>query len=233
MFARQFKPVINAEAKDLLILNYGHLRQRDSGTTGKSTWRITVRQLESMVRLSEAMAKLECSQEVAPKHVKEAYRLLNKSIIRVEQPDIHLDDDDDAAMAEIDIEPVVVDATTPPPNDENAPPSNTAPTDPETADHNTPSSPVLKKKKMTVTFEEYKSISNMLILYMRNEEARIEAEETESEGLKRSDLVGWYLEQIADMIESEEELIERKSMIEKVIDRLVYHVSSLTFFLVC
>jgi hypothetical protein len=25
-----------------------------------------------------------------PKHVKEAYRLLNKSIIRVDQPDIHL-----------------------------------------------------------------------------------------------------------------------------------------------
>lgn len=28
-----------------------------------------------------------------PKHVKEAFRLLNKSIIRVEQPDIHLEDD--------------------------------------------------------------------------------------------------------------------------------------------
>ena len=31
--------------------------------------------------------------QVQPKHVKEAFRLLNKSIIRVEQPDIHLDDD--------------------------------------------------------------------------------------------------------------------------------------------
>lgn len=29
------------------------------------------------------------------KHVKEAYRLLNKSIIRVEQPDIHLDEEDE------------------------------------------------------------------------------------------------------------------------------------------
>lgn len=28
------------------------------------------------------------------KHVKEAYRLLNKSIIRVEQPDIHLDEEE-------------------------------------------------------------------------------------------------------------------------------------------
>jgi len=32
---------------------------------------------------------------VQVKHVKEAYRLLNKSIIRVEQPDIHLDEEDE------------------------------------------------------------------------------------------------------------------------------------------
>lgn len=29
------------------------------------------------------------------KHVSEAYNLLNKSIIRVEQPDVNLDDDED------------------------------------------------------------------------------------------------------------------------------------------
>jgi len=38
-----------------------------------------------------------------PKHVKEAYRLLNKSIIRVDQPDIHLDEDEEDQM-EIDAE---------------------------------------------------------------------------------------------------------------------------------
>lgn len=37
-----------------------------------------------------------------PKHVKEAYRLLNKSIIRVDQPDIHLDDDEANDEMEID-----------------------------------------------------------------------------------------------------------------------------------
>lgn len=29
------------------------------------------------------------------RHVNEAFRLLNKSIIRVEQPDVHLDDEDE------------------------------------------------------------------------------------------------------------------------------------------
>ena len=30
----------------------------------KSSWRITVRQLESMIRLSEAMSRMYCSDEV-------------------------------------------------------------------------------------------------------------------------------------------------------------------------
>ena len=33
--------------------------------------------------------------QVLPKHVKEAYRLLNKSIIRVDQPDIHFDEEEE------------------------------------------------------------------------------------------------------------------------------------------
>jgi DNA replication licensing factor MCM6 len=33
--------------------------------------------------------------KVQPKHVKEAFRLLNKSIIRVETPDIQFDDEEE------------------------------------------------------------------------------------------------------------------------------------------
>lgn len=56
-----------------------------------------MRQLESLVRLSEALAKLECQDEVTEKHVKEARRLLSKSIVRVEQPDIYLEDNTNTA----------------------------------------------------------------------------------------------------------------------------------------
>lgn len=35
-----------------------------------------------------------------PKHVKEAFRLLNKSIIRVETPDINLEQDDEVEEEE-------------------------------------------------------------------------------------------------------------------------------------
>lgn len=210
-FARQFKPEINEEAAALLVLNYGHLRQRDTGTAGKGTWRITVRQLESMVRLSEAIAKMECSNEVQAKHVKEAFRLLNKSIIRVEQPDIHLDDDDDALLGDVDMVAA-----------ENGGDVNgAAATDGGEATDDT-NGTALTKKKLTLTFEEYKNLSNMLVLHMRTEENRLQADDADTDGMHLSDIVNWYLEQIADQIESEDELIQRKSMIEKVIHRLIH-----------
>lgn len=40
--------------------------------------------------------------------------------------------------------------------------------------------------------------------------------------MKKSQVVDWYLEQIQDSIDSEEELIERKTIIDKVIERLIY-----------
>lgn len=44
------------------------------------------------------MAKLECSDEVTIKHVSEAKRLLSKSIVTVEQPDIDLEKAEDDGM---------------------------------------------------------------------------------------------------------------------------------------
>lgn len=191
-FARKFKPVINSEAGELLVRYYNRLRLRDS-TSAKSTWRITVRQLESMIRLSEAMARMDISDEVQPKHVREAYRLLNKSIIRVEQPDIHLDTNADQSIHEDETNDMDINE-----QDDNH----------------------VTKKKMVLSFEEYKALSNMIIVHMRREEARMEEEN--EEGIHRSNVVQWYLEKIADQVESEEELIEKKELFEKVLDRLIY-----------
>ena len=94
-FARLFKPTISKEAQEYLVTQYKQLRQRDSSGVAKSSWRVTVRQLESMIRLSEALTRVHCQDEVLAKHVKEAYRLLNKSIIRVETPDIQFDEEEE------------------------------------------------------------------------------------------------------------------------------------------
>ena len=39
-----------------------------------------------------------------PKHVKEAFRLLNKSIIRVEQPDVHLEEGEDEEEEDLEMD---------------------------------------------------------------------------------------------------------------------------------
>lgn len=55
---------ISDGAAELLTNEYKRLRMGDSNNAATSSWRITVRQLESLIRLSEALSKLYCSDEV-------------------------------------------------------------------------------------------------------------------------------------------------------------------------
>ena len=55
---------INQDAGAFMVEEYRRLRQRDVSGSSMSSWRITVRQLESMIRLSEAMARMYCQDEV-------------------------------------------------------------------------------------------------------------------------------------------------------------------------
>merc|ERR1719510_2035408 len=197
-FARLFKPKVTEESMDFLVEQYRHLRQRDTGGGFKSSWRITVRQLESMIRLSEAMARMGCSDQVLPKHVKEAYRLLNKSIIRVDQPDIHFEDEEAAAAMDEDMEI------------DQAVEENVASPDPSAA---VPSSQA-NKKQLRLSYEEYRTMANLNVHYLRKKE---------SDDVRKKDLVSWYIEEtLSGDVESQEELVEKKQIVEKVLDRLAY-----------
>src|SRR6185369_12764770 len=71
-FARTFRPEFTDEAKQVLVDRYRELRADDSqGGVGKNSYRITVRQLESMIRLSEAIAKANCVEDITPDFVNE------------------------------------------------------------------------------------------------------------------------------------------------------------------
>ena len=48
----------------------------------------------------------------------------------------------------------------------------------------------------------------------------------EDPGVRKSEVVSWYLKEVEAEIETEAQLIERKTLAEKVIYRLVNHVSS-------
>ncbi|VEL43994.1 unnamed protein product [Protopolystoma xenopodis] len=98
-FARCFKPKLSMDAFETIVEQYRKMRQRDILSGSNSAWRITVRQLESLIRLSEATARLHCADIVTKAHVILAFSLLNKSIIRVEQPDVNLEEEDSPTVA--------------------------------------------------------------------------------------------------------------------------------------
>ncbi|XP_059200674.1 DNA replication licensing factor MCM6 isoform X1 [Centropristis striata] len=222
LFARQFKPKISSESEEFIVEQYKRLRQRDgSGGVTKSAWRITVRQLESMIRLSEGMARMHCCDEVQPKHVKEAFRLLNKSIIRVETPDVNLEQDDDMEEEEQQQEegnavPNGVNGMNGHAEGVNGHVNGTNGHANGVNGHTEPSSQ--PKPSLRLSFTEYRRISNLLVLHLRKAE---EAEEEQE--LKKSAVVNWYLSEIESEIDSEEELVKKKGLIEKVLHRLVHY----------
>ncbi|XP_040288104.1 maternal DNA replication licensing factor mcm6 [Bufo bufo] len=201
LFARQFQPKIIKEAEEFIVEQYRRLRQRDCSGVTKSAWRITVRQLESLIRLSESMARMHCSDEVHPKHVKEAFRLLSKSIIRVDTPDVSFNPGEDEKNIEGEEDNSTVN------NKEEAMETNQPEETKEKSDQSV---------QFKMSFTEYKQISNLLVFYMQKME-----ESEEDCHLTKSDLVNWYLKEIESDIETETELILRKRLIEKVIYRLI------------
>ena len=89
-YARNFNPKFSKEAALTVREEYKKLRESDISFQ-KTSYRITVRQLESLIRLSEAIAKVHLSEEITPLFVKEASRLIKTSIIKVDQKDVDLD----------------------------------------------------------------------------------------------------------------------------------------------
>lgn len=215
-FARLCKPKISKEAQDVMISEYKKLRQRES--SNKSAWRITVRQLESMIRLSEALARLHLLEEVKEEHVQEAFRLLSKSIVRVEQPDIQFEENLEAAWNSNNMENLGAKETTT---------GNQMETDATT---NTGTTTNANKQSVKLSYEEYKRISNMIVYFIRKKEDEIDALETNDNseqigGVHKSEVISWYLNEIESQIENEQQLNEQTVLIEKIINRLINYDS--------
>lgn len=91
-YARTIKPRMTESARNALVSSYVNLRAADATPGSATAFRMTVRQLEAMVRLSEALARSGLEEEVRAEHVHEARRLLSTSVMHLEQPDVDIDD---------------------------------------------------------------------------------------------------------------------------------------------
>lgn len=151
-----------------------------------------------MVRLSEALAKLSGSDEVLLQHVTEAAYLLKTSIVHVEQESVSMD------------EPLagMTDAM-----DEDEEVENEMHTDQES-----------KKKKITLTSQEYNKIFRSIILQIqRHERTSNEA------GMTKSSIINWYLETMeqTNSIETEEAFLYQRKVVKSVLNRMVKNENTL------
>lgn len=65
------------------------------------SYRYTVRQLESLIRLSEAMARAHADDTIRPSYVREVCRLLRASNINLTKRDLEFEDNQEAINIEL------------------------------------------------------------------------------------------------------------------------------------
>lgn len=95
-YARTMEPVLTQEAAELLPQLYWELREKShgSGIAAERSYPITVRQLESLIRLSEAIARLYLDEHVQESYVRHAFKLLDESVVHVQHNPIDLFEDE-------------------------------------------------------------------------------------------------------------------------------------------
>lgn len=149
MAARHVNPGFTQDSAELLREQYKLLRQNDS-LHERNAYRITVRQLESLIRLSEAIARLNFDQFVRKEYVVEACRLLKKSIIHVEKHDIDMQEElNEDAM--------------------NMYRTEQARADREKQEKEKASGP----RKTTISFEEYDRMAKWIAMFLRQNESEL------------------------------------------------------------
>ena len=97
-YAKTLEPKVTENVKRALVRNYREMRE--AVLLAPNSYRPTVRQLESLLRLAEARAKLDLSETVEPFHVEEAANLLRKSFVMVRKREVHLTGNFATAVAE-------------------------------------------------------------------------------------------------------------------------------------
>lgn len=198
--ARHIDPVLTPEAQLRLIQLYKRLRANDSVGAARSAYRITVRQLESMIRLSEGLARLHLSSRVIPEYVDEAYRLLRKSIV-------HVETGEEVQLPNMDPLPSILRGAP------GAAPDGAAPAQPDAA----PTAPPSRAGQSSdaeghMTFDQYQQVSTQLALHIMQEESARGA------GVPQRQVIEWYLGE--QQLGSEEELAAARARVQRVLRRL-------------
>ncbi|KAL3921140.1 MAG: hypothetical protein SGPRY_005003 [Prymnesium sp.] len=192
-YARSLSPKLSDAAARKLVAYYRDLRQQDYSDSSTGSYRVTVRQLEAMVRLGEARARVDLSETIEERHIKEARRLLKESIMHVSHDDVDVINQDEFD-AEIAHQAEAAEAQL---NQERK--------------HQELSG---AKKAETCTYQKFKKVERSLVVYIRSHEGETGA------GLAQQDVIEWYLNQQEELDDLEALAAERK-LVRRIIQRLI------------
>jgi DNA replication licensing factor MCM6 len=188
---RMFKPRFTPEARDRAVRCYKKLRADRTYVRGSSG--VTVRQLESLVRLSEAIARVYLDEKIRDEYVKEAFELQKNTLKNAAESKIDLEEE---APPEPDVQAAQAEGG------EGGAAAGEAAQQQRT----------LRRKK--ITFQEYQRIGQMLARRLENCD-RQNLEVTEA------DLVAWYMEQVQDDIQDEAQGLEQMNLVQLIINRMI------------
>lgn len=194
-----------------------------------------------MIRLSEAIARANCTSEITTAFVREAYTLLRQSIIHVEQDDVDFDEEEgeaergangDAAQAtdgldeSQDVEMSSAEIEAMDAVEESSLGLNRVATNSGGGPSSTPRPgsalpevpappPPQPRRRMVITHDKYMTLQSLVVLH-------ISATERETgQGIDRDELIDWYLELKESEIQDVEEIEYEKELITKLLKKLV------------
>ncbi|CAI0546203.1 unnamed protein product [Linum tenue] len=216
-YAKTLRPKLNAEARALLVESYVALRRGDTTPGSRVAYRMTVRQLEALIRLSEAIARSHLDTQVQPRHVRVAVRLLKTSIISVESSEIDLSEFQEASNEYGDED-----------GNREAGADDAQPSNVENAENGAAGSAAQQGKKLVLTEEYFQRVTQALVMRLRQHEDAAQRDGTGLAGMKQGDLIRWYVEQqnekntYSSVEEAKEEAFKVKAIIESLIRREGY-----------
>ena len=150
-----------------------------------------------MIRLSESLAKLHADADIRPEYVKEAVRLLSKSIITIKKDGIEIEE------AQIEFDEI---AQRRQEEQRRKDADVEMQAQPQTED----------KKKVKLSFDEYNKIGNQIVSLFK-QKCQLEGQM----GIKQQDIVEMYLREEQANILSVQELQDTAKKINSIIQRLI------------
>ncbi|KAL0684746.1 hypothetical protein Bca4012_051594 [Brassica carinata] len=185
-YAKTLKPKLSPEARKLLVDSYVDLRSGDTTPGTRVAYRMTVRQLEALIRLSEAIARSHLETLVKPSHVLLAVTLLKTFVISVESADVDLSEYQDANGDNIDDTDDIENTGNGDKEQQNgaAEPASATAADKGAA-----------APKLVINEEEYDKITQALVIRLRQHEETVSKDSSELPGMRQKELIRWYIDQ--------------------------------------